>query len=103
MNLVNDYLHIVSSVICDVCDVDGGKIQLVNGQRFNEGTYCYGSIEIKDMDFKTRLLGDAEYKTCLEKQCKQRLLKKFGYVGIEIKPGIDPGYVNVVWELTGWW
>jgi hypothetical protein len=100
MNLVKDYLDVVSSTVCDICGVDGGKIQLVNGQRFNVGTYCYGSIEIKDMDFRARLLEDAQCKTRLEKQCKQILSKRFGYVGIEIKPGIDTGYVNVVWELS---
>ena len=31
MNLVKDYLDVVSSTVCDICGVDGGKIQLVNG------------------------------------------------------------------------
>lgn len=100
MNLVKDYLDVVSSTVCDVCGVDGGKIQLVNGQRFNEGNYCYGSIEIKDMGLKNNLLNNPHHKARLEKQCKQRLLKRFGYVGIEISPGIDPGFVTVEWELT---
>lgn len=100
MNLVKDYLDIVSSTVCDICDVDGGKIQLVNGQRFNVGTYCYGSIEIKDMDLKNNLLNNPHHKAGLEKQCKQSLLKRFGYVGIEISPGVDPGFVTVEWELT---
>lgn len=100
MDLVKDYLDIVSSTVCDICGVDGGKIQLVNGQRFNQGNYCYGSIEIKDSKFKIMIVKDAQYRIWLEKQCKKMLSKRFGYVGIEIKPGIDPGFVNVVWELT---
>lgn len=99
MDLVKDYLHAVSSTVCDICGVDAEKIQLVNGQRFNEGNYCYGSIEIKDSKFKIRVVKDAQYRTWLEKQCRRNLLKRFAFVWIEITPGVDPGYVNVEWRM----
>lgn len=99
MNLVNDCMPVVSSILCLTCGVDTGKIRLVNGQRFGETGYCYGDIWIKDINLRDKIENDCHCKERLEKQCLVALLNRFGSATIEITAGSDTGYVNIAWGV----